>query len=269
MTKKSSGLLMLALTVVLLTIISARIPPSGENLKPEAAFTADDTEYIPADKQMLSVGADRETPVEAPTEETPEPMAPPEGLTLSDWRLRMANNTYVLPSSFAPDVSEIGNSQYLDSRIVEALQEMLSAAEAEHYQTCVVTGYRPYSTQAYLFFGKASQIAWNSEIEYADAEQQARSIVAYPGTSEHQTGLAVDIMDSPDTKMIAEEAAELPVLRWLAEHCAEYGFILRYPEDKQEITGWYEPWHFRYVGVEAATYIMENNLCLEEFIALF
>ena len=102
-----------------------------------------------------------------------------------------------------------------------------------------------------------------------EAETEARKVVAYPGTSEHQLGLCVDIMDSKDTTMKAEEVENLPVLKWLQQHCTEYGFILRYPKDKQEITGWYEPWHFRYVGEEAAKYITENNLCLEEFIALF
>ncbi len=76
-------------------------------------------------------------------------------------------------------------------------------------------------------------------------------------------------MASASTAMVAEDVEELPVLLWLQEHCAEYGFIYRYPKEKQEITGWYEPWHFRYVGKDAATYIMENDLCLEEFIELY
>ena len=102
-----------------------------------------------------------------------------------------------------------------------------------------------------------------------EAETEARKVVAYPGTSEHQLGLCADIMDNKDTTMKAEEVENLPLLKWLKEHCAEYGFILRYPKDKQALTGWYEPWHFRYVGEEAAKYMTENDLCLEEFIALF
>ena len=102
-----------------------------------------------------------------------------------------------------------------------------------------------------------------------EAETEARKVVAYPGTSDHQLGLSADIMNDSQTAMNAEEAAQLPLIQWLNEHCAEYGFIPRYPEDKREITGWFEPWHFRYVGQECAQYMMENNLCLEEFIALF
>ena len=97
----------------------------------------------------------------------------------------------------------------------------------------------------------------------------ARSLVAYPGTSEHQLGLCADIMDSKDTAMTAEEVAELPVLVWLQQHCVDYGFIYRYPKEKQDITGWYEPWHFRYVGEEAARYKTDHLLCLEEFIDLY
>ncbi|MCD7852535.1 MAG: M15 family metallopeptidase [Oscillospiraceae bacterium] len=166
-------------------------------------------------------------------------------------------------------MTEVRDGQYFDSRAAEELLEMISGAEEAGYTVTIRTGYRPYATQAYIFFGKASQIAWDGTVEYADAEELARKTVAYPGTSEHQLGLAVDLMDSASTAMVAEDVEELPVLLWLQEHCAEYGFIYRYPKEKQEITGWYEPWHFRYVGKAAATYIMENDLCLEEFIELY
>ena len=103
--------------------------------------------------------------------------------------------------------------------------------------------------------------------ERAEAEELAADEVARPGTSEHQLGLAVDIISNahPD---LDEGWAETEEAVWLKEHCAEYGFILRYPPDKSDITGivW-EPWHFRYVGEEAAVYIMENDLCLEEYLA--
>ena len=92
--------------------------------------------------------------------------------------------------------------------------------------------------------------------------------VARPGTSEHQTGLAVDIVDT-SYQILDEGQENTPVQQWLMAHCAEYGFILRYPTDKSEITGvGYEPWHYRYVGVEAAREIMANGLCLEEYLAL-
>ena len=101
----------------------------------------------------------------------------------------------------------------------------------------------------------------------------AATIVARPGTSEHQSGLVCDITDwYRELKDASLEQTE--TYQWLKDHCAEYGFVVRYPADKSgsadSITGIiYEPWHFRYVGVEPATYMMENNLCLEEFLALY
>ena len=263
MAKKSMGLLLLVLIVVLLVVVSSRIAPERA-WEPAEPVTTDDP--IPDSTPTPEV-------TEEPVEETPEPtpniheLLP--NVSRGDWNMKLVNETYVLSSSFAPNVSEIRDGQYFDSRAVEPLEQMLSAAEAAGYTVCVRAAYRPYSTQAYLFFGKASQIQWGTDMEMIEAEEKARKIVAYPGTSEHQLGLCVDVLDSPETEMVAETCADLPLLKWLTEHCAEYGFILRYPLDKQEITGWYEPWHFRYVGVDAAQYIMENGLCLEELIDMF
>ena len=263
MAKRSMGILLLVLVVVLLVVVSSR-------LAPERDYTPDDTPEVTDDP----IPPPTEPPgTETPVPETPEPtpnireILP--GVSRGDWNLKLVNNLYVLPSTFAPDVTAIRDGQYFDTRAAEPLEEMLSAAEAAGYTVNVRTGYRPYSTQAYLFFGKASQIQWGTDMEMIEAEEKARKVVAYPGTSEHQLGLCVDILDDADTNMVAEEVEGLPVLRWLTEHCAEYGFILRYPENKQDVTGWYEPWHFRYVGVEAAQYITENDLCLEEFIDMF
>ena len=92
--------------------------------------------------------------------------------------------------------------------------------------------------------------------------------MAPPGTSEHQTGLAVDIM-ATDYPVLDEKQAQTEEQQWLMEHCWEYGFILRYPTDKSSVTGiGYEPWHYRYVGQETAASIYERGLCLEEYIAV-
>ena len=92
-------------------------------------------------------------------------------------------------------------------------------------------------------------------------------MVAVPGTSEHQLGLALDLVDARHVKL-DESQENTDAYKWLSKHCAEYGFIVRYPNGKTDITGIiYEPWHFRYVGVEAATYIMENGITLEEYLS--
>jgi D-alanyl-D-alanine carboxypeptidase len=155
-----------------------------------------------------------------------------------------------------------------DSRAIDALESLLQAARDAGYTPYINTAYRPYSAQEYIFNGKASQIAWSGQVTYEEAVEQAKSIVAYPGTSEHQTGLACDITDQYYSTMDASKMDQ-GLLTWLKDHCAEYGFILRYPANKESITGWNEPWHFRYVGVEAAKFMTENDLCLEEFWNLY
>ena len=101
---------------------------------------------------------------------------------------------------------------------------------------------------------------------YEDAYDEVTMETMPPGYSEHSTGLAFDIV-SLDYQMLDSKQADTKECKWLTEHCAEYGFILRYPEDKEDITQiHYEPWHFRYVGEKAAKYIMENDLTLEEYL---
>ena len=102
---------------------------------------------------------------------------------------------------------------------------------------------------------------------YQEAADKAKKEVAFPGTSEHQLGLAVDLMDKNYSYKPKYEDMNQEMFAWLDAHCAEYGFIKRYPTRKLLLTGWDEPWHYRYVGVEAATFIMEHGICYEEFYA--
>ena len=265
MIKNSKGIILFALAVILVVVVSGRASPAL--LQPDTGIEGED----------YPDGPDEPPPVvetEGPTEETPSP--PPNireilpGVSRSDWQLRLVNQVVVLPESFAPDVTATRNGHFFDTRAADALEDMLSAAEEAGHSVCVRAAYRPYRTQANLFFGRATIIAESQGIPYSlEVEEMAKKFVAYPGTSEHQTGLCADIMPDAVTEMDAEDCEDLPLLLWLLEHCAEYGFISRYPGEKQELTGWYEPWHFRYVGEESAAYIMENDLCLEEFLLLF
>ena len=100
--------------------------------------------------------------------------------------------------------------------------------------------------------------------KYQEAAAEAEKYTMKPGASEHQLGLAVDLMDKLYTNLNYEKM-DHEMFDWLDEHCAEYGFIKRYPTRKLLLTGYDEPWHYRYVGVEAATFIMEHGLCYEEF----
>ena len=144
-------------------------------------------------------------------------------------------------------------------RIAEDMKAMAEAARAEGLSVVLSSGYRSYATQTYLFNRKVSQYG----------EAVAETIVARPGTSEHQTGLCCDITDRY-YEMKDASLENTQMYKWMSEHCDEFGFIVRFPKGKEDVTGIiYEPWHFRYVGVEAATYIMEHDLTLEEFLALY
>lgn len=259
----------LILVVVLLTIVSARVSPSLPT-PGDSSVSAPDVSQNPSSSP--SVPDDFTAPEASPSaspEQPDEPELDLPDISIHEWNLKIVNNRNHLTEAFAPDVTEIAGGQYFDSRAVDALNALIEGANKNGFSTYISTAYRPYSTQAYIFFGKASQIAWGGEVDYAEAEVLARELVAYPGTSEHQLGLAVDIIDSSSTYLVAEDVEDMPLLLWLQEHCHEYGFIYRYPKDKKDITGWYEPWHFRYVGVEAAKFMSENNLCLEEMIDLY
>ena len=182
------------------------------------------------------------------------------------WNLILANFENPLPDSFTvPDLTQLRSGQSVDSRAYPALQRMMDDARAEGLQPLICSSYRDWDTQTRLFEAEVQN--WlNKGYSREEAEAQAAVWVARPGTSEHQTGLTVDIVDL-SYQLLDEGQERTPVQQWLMAHCAEYGFILRYPTDKSDITGiGYEPWHYRYVGVEAAREITERGLCLEEYL---
>ena len=270
MEHRSKNILLFALSVVLLLVVSARISPGEAVSSAAPGKIAEDVLLPPSPTPPGEDGAAAEEESAASASMKTRVRALFPDASPGDWNLRLVNNDYILPAVFAPELTEIRAGEFFDSRAADAREEMIAAATEQEFVTTVSIrmAYRSYQTQAYLFYSQVSLLAESQEIDYVEAEELARAAVAYPGASEHQTGLCIDLLDAGITSVTEEEAEELPLLLWLREHCAEYGFIYRYPKEKQEITGWYEPWHFRYVGRPAAEYIMENGLCLEEFIEL-
>lgn len=162
------------------------------------------------------------------------------------------------------DIMWYSGSESVDSRIVDSLNAMLS--DGAQYGLWVCSGYRSYGTQEILFGREVDEVLSLQGGSRADAEAKAATVVARPGTSEHHTGLAVDLLHS-ECWELEEYWDQSAAFDWMQAHCAEYGFILRYPKEKQHITGViYEPWHYRYVGVEAATEIMSRGITLEEYL---
>lgn len=180
------------------------------------------------------------------------------------WNLRLVNKDNPLPRDFSVETAEAAEGQ-LDSRAASALSQMVSDMEAQGLSPVVCSSFRTWEEQEALHQNKVNRLL-SQGYSLASAEEEASRWVVPAGTSEHQLGLAADIV-AADCQVLEEEQENTPEQQWLMAHCQEYGFILRYPRDKQGLTGvGYEPWHYRYVGVEAAQEIMSQGLCLEEYL---
>ena len=186
-------------------------------------------------------------------------------LSKDDWYMILVNEDNPIPEGFEVKLHKLSTGQKVDERIVAPLDEMFQAMRAEGLQPMVCSGYRTIEKQHNLFEDDIMQQVRKGST-YDQAFYKAKEYTAMPGASEHHTGLAVDIVGKGYQQLNAAQAKTKEAL-WLAKHSAEYGFILRYPADKTDVTGIaYESWHFRYVGKEAAKYITDNQLALEEFI---
>lgn len=176
------------------------------------------------------------------------------------WNLILVNKDYKIPSGYDPELTELSNGQKVDSRIYPQLQKMFDDARATGLELFVREGYRTTQEQQKIMDEKIEEYRAEG-YSHSEAKELAEKYVAIPGTSEHQLGLSVDI--NADTSKCSSDA----VYAWLAENAYKYGFIKRYPSEKVEITGINnEPWHYRYVGTEAAAQMQESGLCLEEYI---
>ena len=183
---------------------------------------------------------------------------------LSNWRYLLVNGLSqenYLRNNYFPDMVEIENGYFFQRRAADALRAFLAAARAEGFTVSISRTYLSYPDPKTRFNGMASTIYDRGEASLAEAEKQVAAMGYYPGADEHQTGLAVNFVGEN-----AEAKFATPVLAWMREHCAEYGFILRFPEGREEHTGREaEAGHFRYVGELAAEYIMRKGITLEEF----
>lgn len=222
------------------------------NISSEEQYTLDDIlekhgSYLNASEKTQKVSVDS----------TPE-------FKEDDWRLVLINKQHPIPEGYTFELETIKDGMQCDGRILEDLVRMLTEAKEQGIYLAIRSPYRDMSRQEYLFNRKIDRYMGNG-MSYMDAYKAASQSVTVPGASEHQIGLAMDI--TSNTYVTLDESFEdTKEGKWLAEHSCEYGFILRYPKGKEYITSiQYEPWHFRYVGVEAATIIMENEMTLEEF----
>lgn len=182
-----------------------------------------------------------------------------------DWKLLLVNPWNKLPENHTVTLKRLANGLQVDERIYDDLNAMLTDCRKTGLQPVVCSAYRSHATQTRLHNNKIARLRC-AGYSHDAAVQEAGRWVAAPGTSEHETGMALDIV-SYSYQLLNEKQENTGEQKWLMEHSWEYGFILRYPKDKTEVTGiGYEPWHYRYVGRENAAKIHESGLCLEEYL---
>ena len=265
MKKKTMWIItMLGLCLVLYTIVVSRMESSTSVI-----FGGAEDAFVRTDSMNFT---------DLSATETPEPTVDiwPK-LTTDDFEknhcLWMVRENSLLSSAYKPDIAKISRTCYMmySTEYMAELDAFLDAIEDAGFEYFIGAAFREYSFQTHLFNSKASQIAYEMGLsadyldpKYQEAVEKAKTIVMYPGSSEHQLGVAIDIFDQNRSRLVYSEMNQ-ELFAWLDEHCAEYGFIKRYPTRKLLLTGWDEPWHYRYVGKEVATFIMENGLCYEEF----
>lgn len=182
-----------------------------------------------------------------------------------EYYLLLANPDTPLPKEYNPETDTVQGGFVMDSRVAPAAKEMIEAAAQDGIELMVCSAYRSIDKQTTLF-NNMKQDYLNQGMSEEKAYEKTASAIAIPGTSEHQTGLAADIV-TPTHQTLDPQFAQTEAGKWLTEHAHEYGFILRYPKDKQDITKIiYESWHFRFVGKTHAKLMKESGLCLEEYL---
>ena len=181
------------------------------------------------------------------------------------WNLVLVNPTTYMKEGYVPELATVSGGYKVDARIVDATNQMLADAKKAGMDVIICSAYRSVEKQKQVFSDSMKRRV-NSGMRYWEAYLETTRNVAVPGTSEHSLGLALDLI-SRSYQGLDEQQANTAEAKWLAANCHKYGFILRYPSDKSDITGIvFEPWHFRYVGVEHATKMMESGLVLEEYL---
>ena len=182
-----------------------------------------------------------------------------------DWHLMLVNKQNPVPEDFEVNLAKINGSMYADERIIEDIYRMMDAASDDGIDLMICSAYRSYDRQRVLFNNKINKLMGQG-LTYLESYKVGSMSVTVPGTSEHHLGLALDILTGSYTEM-DDGFGETEAGKWLAANSADYGFILRYPKGKEDITGIiYEPWHFRYVGTKYAKDITDRGVCLEEYL---
>ena len=284
-----------AIVFIIFAVISCKVAVHSNECNTEPAEGFDDrnygynrAEFLERQPQLRTESEEPlSVPVEAepeitpqvieevqPTEEVPQLSpaalkaqqlglpAPPE-IDINSWEFMLVNADHSI-EMYEPESLTTVEGVQVDSRIVEPLNAMAEDSRNQGLSVFLSSGYRSYTDQYNNFL----RVCANNGV--SDGKDAQGFYITMPaGCSEHQTGLCCDItnINYPIKDRTIENT---DLFQYMSKHCQDFGFILRYPDGKESITGvMYEPWHYRYVGVEVAKYIMENNICLEEFLTLY
>lgn len=249
--------LFICLIVFSAIIVWSSIDEKREGEKLEQAYKEQIVKEKEVEKQEPQINVEPADPILA--EETEK----------QQWYLRLVNRDHPMTESDVPEVAietVDTNGYQVDARIMQDLEAMFTDARAAGKNPMICSAFREWNLQVSLYENKIARVMQEEGISYEAAAEKAATVVAKPGTSEHQIGLALDIVAS-EYQELDEAQMETEDQKWLIENSWKYGFILRYPMDKSEITGViFEPWHYRYVGKKAAKEITEQNLTLEEYV---
>ena len=182
--------------------------------------------------------------------------------------LTLVDREHPVEDDYNVEFTLLGEGQMVDSRCVDDLEAMLEACRRAGGRPVVTESFRTWGAQERAYEEALAELT-ETGLSLEQAEQRLERMTEQPGFSEHQLGLAVDL-EEQDSELTKEQQADTATLRWLRENSWRYGFILRYPDNKSEVTGKvFRPWHYRYVGREAAEQIHELDLSLEEYIGMF
>lgn len=259
----------LALIIIFIGVVCVTVKKKNDNIANQGTTAAPSGSTAPGVSATVSSAAtDSTTPTDTTVNVTvlaPGTIDNPTIITIDEenWHLTLVNSCYRIPEDYEPNLVYVCNSEErLDVNVAEKYEEMYNAGLEDGVTLTPCSGYRSYELQERNYNNK---IAFYESQGYTNEEAiaEASKIIMPPGSSEHNLGYAMDIV------CVDEWFEDTEEFKWLTENAADYGFIMRYPEDKQDVTNViYEPWHWRYVGVELAQELKSSGLVLEEYLGV-
>ena len=254
------------MTTVIIELTESDTDTETRETEPQTTDTETTTAPITSSETTTVVTTAPETTAETDTSGVPADTQAPEETEDENWSVILVNPWNPLPDGYSTRLVSVAEGYQADYRVKDALDAMLTDCRKAGYNPVICSAYRTVARQQTLFENEVKEFM-SYGYDRTAAEEYASKWVARPGTSEHHTGLAFDIV-SGGYQSLDRTQEETPEQRWLMENCYKYGFILRYPDNKTDITGInYEPWHYRYVGLDIATEIYRRGITLEEYLA--